>query len=60
MSNLIVTLFAIAFGIDAVTRFVLAMLHPTDEAEPLFYSARLLTFVLIIAGVVLKNRTGRN
>ena len=51
-------LFAIAFGVDAVTRFVLGLVHPTDEAEPLFYTARFVTFTLIIVGIVLKNRPG--
>lgn len=49
-------LFAVAFGVDAVSRFVLGLVHPTDEAEPLFYMARLTTFILIAVGIVLKNR----
>jgi hypothetical protein len=55
-------LFSIAFGVDAVTRFTLGLVHPSDETEPLFYLARLATFMLIAAGIVLKNRptkTGR-
>jgi hypothetical protein len=53
-------LFAIAFGVDAVTRFVLGLVHPSDEAEPLFYMARFATFALIALGIVLKNRRGRS
>jgi hypothetical protein len=53
-------LFAIAFGVDAVTRFVLGLVHPSDEAEPLFYMARLATFMLIAAGIALKNRPDRS
>jgi uncharacterized membrane protein HdeD (DUF308 family) len=53
-------LFAIAFGVDAVTRFVLGLAHPTDETEPLFYMARFVTFALIAVGIVLKNRPGRS
>jgi uncharacterized membrane protein HdeD (DUF308 family) len=49
-------LFAIAFALDAVTRFVLGVSHPSDETEPLFYLGRLVTFGLIIAAIVLKNR----
>lgn len=49
--------FAIAFGIDAVTRFVLG-LGVTAEAEPLVYLARLLMFGLIIAAIIQKNWTG--
>jgi uncharacterized membrane protein HdeD (DUF308 family) len=49
-------LFAIAFGLDAVTRFFLGLAHLSDESEPLFYLARLVTFVLIIAAIIQKNR----
>ena len=52
-------LFAIAFGVDAVTRFMLGLIRPADEAEPLFYTARFITFMLIVVGIVLKNRPGR-
>ena len=52
-------LFAIAFGLDAVTRFALGLTHPVDEMEPLFYLARLVTFGLIIAAIVQKNRPGK-
>jgi uncharacterized membrane protein HdeD (DUF308 family) len=52
-------LFAIAFAIDAVTRFALGLAHPADETEPLFYLARLVTFGLIIAAIVQKNRPGQ-
>lgn len=49
-------LFALAFGVDAATRFVLGLGEVSDEIEPLFYCARLLTFILIIAAIVHKNR----
>ncbi len=52
-------LFAIAFGVDAMTRFMLGLGHPADEAEPLFYMARFVTFMLIVIGIVLKNRPDR-
>ena len=52
-------LFAIAFGIDALTRFLLGVLHPSGETEPLFYMGRFATFALIAAGIVLKNRPNR-
>jgi hypothetical protein len=52
-------LFAIAFGLDAMTRVILGSIHPTDETEPLFYLARLVTFALIIAAIVQKNRPSR-
>lgn len=49
-------LFGLAFACDAVTRLVLGLTRVSAEVEPLFYLARLLTFVLIIAAIVLKNR----
>ena len=52
-------LFAIAFALDGGTRLVLALSHVSDESEPLYYSARLVTFGLIIAAIVLKNRSTR-
>jgi hypothetical protein len=51
--------FAIAFGIDAATRSLLALGSITQEHEPLFYLARLVTFLLIITGIVDKNRSRR-
>lgn len=52
-------LFAIAFAFDAIARFALALAQPSSENEPLFYLARLLTFGLIIAAIVDKNRPRR-
>jgi Family of unknown function (DUF5985) len=53
-------LFAIAFGVDALTRFMLGLVHPSDETEPLFYMGRFATFALIAVGIVLKNRPNRS
>ena len=50
--------FAAAFALDAVTRVALALSHPGDELEPFYYLARLVTFGLIIAAIVQKNRPG--
>ena len=52
-------LFAIAFGIDAMSRFVLGLAHLSNEMEPFFYLPRLVTFALIIVAIVLKNRPRR-
>ena len=49
-------LFAIAFGIDAVARFMLGLAHVSNENEPYYYVSRLLTFGLIILAIALKNR----
>ena len=49
-------LFSMAFGLDAVTRVVTGISATTDETEPLFYVARLVSFSLIIVAILLKNR----
>ena len=49
-------LFSIAFGIDAVMRFVLGFNAQSAEDEPLYYLPRLVTFGLIIVAIVYKNR----
>lgn len=53
-------LFALAFGLDAATRVVLGLTRISAEIEPLFYFARLLTFALIIAAIVVKNSSRDN
>ena len=47
--------FSAAFGLDAITRLFLALIPYSDEQEPLFYLARLVTFSLIIYAIVDKN-----
>ena len=49
--------FAVAFGVDAIARMTLALGGIAQENEPLFYLARLLTFVLIILAIIDKNRS---
>lgn len=49
-------LFALAFAIDGLSRLVAGAVAVTNEFEPYAYLPRLLTFALIIAAVVLKNR----
>lgn len=51
--------FAFAFGIDACMRFSFGIWAITDEAEPLFYIARLVMFSLIIFAIIRKNANGR-
>jgi hypothetical protein len=48
--------FAIAFGIDALHRVVLALTPVSQEQEPFVYVGRLVTYGLIIAAIVDKNR----
>jgi hypothetical protein len=49
-------LFAVAFGIDAATRLLLGLSTISNEIEPMFYLARLVTFALIIVAIIQKNR----
>ncbi len=49
-------LFALAFAIDGLSRLVVAAIRLSDDTEPYSYLPRLVTFSLIIAAVVLKNR----
>jgi hypothetical protein len=51
-------LFALAFAVDALTRIALGLDSVGSEQEPLFYLARLVTFVLILAAIIHKNRSG--
>jgi len=48
--------FAIAFGVDAVARFVLGLTQGWEEHEPFYYFTRLLTFCLIIIAIAHKNK----
>lgn len=48
--------FAVAFVVDAVNRVTLSLSVFPVETEPFFYVARFLSFSLIIAAIVDKNR----
>lgn len=50
--------FSVAFFIEAVSRFALAVEPASNENEPLFYLPRLVAFSLIALAVILKNRPG--
>lgn len=52
-------LFAVAFGIDSMTRVVLGIGRFSEETQPLIFLARLLMFSLIIIAIIRKNRPGR-
>lgn len=49
-------LFSTAFAVDALTRTLIALDQVPNEQEPLYYGARLITFGLILAAIVDKNR----
>ena len=48
--------FAAAFVLLAVSWTLLAIVDPAGEQQPYIFSIRLIAFVLIIAGMVNKNR----
>jgi Family of unknown function (DUF5985) len=48
-------LFSLAFAVDALMRVTLGLVSVSDEHEPLFYSARLVTFALILIAIINKN-----
>ncbi len=50
-------LFALAFALDTAARVVLGLTNLSHEIEPFFYCIRLLTFALIIAAIIVKNRS---
>lgn len=47
--------FAGAFAVDALSRFVIAVMPISNEAEPVAYLPRLITFGLILVAIVRKN-----
>jgi hypothetical protein len=49
--------FAFAFWVLALHWTAVAMVQPADEARHWFYVLRLLGFVLILVGVIEKNRS---
>ena len=49
-------LFAAAFGIDAVGRLWLGLVQVSNEAEPVVYLSRLVTFSLIVIAIVHPHR----
>jgi hypothetical protein len=48
-------LFSLAFGIDAVMRFILGFSSHSAEDEPFYYLPRIVTFGLIIVAIIYKN-----
>ncbi len=52
-------LFAAAFGLLALSWFLLALFSPTEESRPYIYGIRLVAFLLIILAIMQKNRRVR-
>ena len=50
-------LFGAAFCLLSLSWALLAIINPTDETRPYMYAIRLVAFLLIIAGMIDKNRS---
>jgi uncharacterized membrane protein HdeD (DUF308 family) len=48
-------MFACAFGLDAVSRILTAVIAPASDDHPLLYGLRVFAYGCIIVGVVRKN-----
>jgi hypothetical protein len=48
--------FAASFGIGMISRFLLIRTIANSESEPLIYAFRLLSYAIILAGIIDKNR----
>ena len=51
--------FGAAFWVLALSWTLLALVNPTDETRPYIYAIRLVAFLLMIVGMIDKNRTIR-
>lgn len=47
--------FALSFFVEAINRTLLALSDNPREGDPIFYLVRLLSFLLILGGIVSKN-----
>ena len=50
--------FALGFAVFALSRLILAFMHEDDEGRIFVYGFRLAAFLLILAAIVDKNRSG--
>ena len=51
--------FGAAFWLLSLSWGLLGLFSPTEETRPYIYAIRLLAFLLLIGGIVDKNRSGR-
>ena len=52
--------FAVAFGLEALSRVLSAFFSTPQEGSPQIYVIRLLGYLFLIAAIVLKNRKPRD
>lgn len=51
--------FGAAFWLLSLSWVLLALISPTEETRPYIYAIRLVAFLLMIGGMIDKNRTSR-
>lgn len=51
--------FGAAFWLLALSWALLALISPTEETRPYIYAIRLVAFLLLIVGIIDKNRAAR-
>jgi hypothetical protein len=51
-------LFSLAFLVLGINWLLVTALHPGEETRHLFYAVRLVAFLLILVGILDKNRRG--
>jgi uncharacterized membrane protein HdeD (DUF308 family) len=52
--------FAVAFSLEGLNRAMLGLSMNSSENEPIIYSVRLISFILILIAIVDKNRINKS
>ena len=52
--------FAVAFSLEGLNRAILGLSNNSSENEPIIYSVRLISFLLILIAIVDKNRINKS
>lgn len=52
--------FAVAFILEGINRVILGLNQDSTEFEPIIYSVRLISFVLILIAIIDKNMVGKS
>ena len=52
--------FAVAFLLEGINRVILGLNQDSTEFEPIIYSVRLISFLLILIAIIDKNMVGKS
>jgi uncharacterized membrane protein HdeD (DUF308 family) len=52
--------FAVAFTLEGINRVILGLNQGSSEFEPIIYSVRLVSFIIILIAIVDKNMAGKS